>query len=124
MIRLTAVLLVLYAGLLLTRAMELREQTVSITLATVGIISLPLAFGLWWGAGWARLGTLVVLLLMIAWMAIFAVMMAGTSGGRGVLQAVLTTPSLALASLVLEVVILILLLVPNGRARVHPGAAA
>ena len=124
MTRVAAVLLVLYAGLLLTRATQIWGDTVSTRLATVGVISLPLAFGLWRGAGWAWWGTLVVLLLMLAWLAIFILMLSVTSEGRDVLKAVLTTPSLALASFVLEFVILVLLLLPAGRATVHTGAAA
>jgi hypothetical protein len=123
-IRVAAVLLVLYAGLLLTRAIQIWGDPGSVTLVIVGAVSLPLAFGLWKGTGWARWGTLVVLLLMIGQLAIFTFMLAVTSGGREVLQAVFTRPSLALAASVLDFVIVILLLLPSGHSAAHPGAAA
>jgi hypothetical protein len=124
MTRIAAVFLVVYGGLLLTRGVQIWGAPPAPWLVTVAALSLPLAFGLWKGAGWAWWGTLLVLLLMLAWLAFFALIMLVTSEGRGVLQAVLTTPSLALASFVLELVIVILLLSPAGRAPIHSGAAA
>jgi hypothetical protein len=124
MMRVAAVLLVVYAGLLLIRAVQIWGAPPAPTLATVAALSLPLAFGLWRGAWWAWWGTLLVLLLMLGWLAVFALIMLATSEGRGVLQAVLSTPSLALASFVLELVIVVLLLLPGGRAEIHSGAAA
>jgi hypothetical protein len=123
-IRVAAVLLVLYAGLLIIRAMQIWGDPGSVTLAIAGVVSLPLAFGLWRGTGWARWGTLVVLLLMIGQLAIFTLIMSMTSRGREVLQGVFTTPSLALAASVLEFAIPILLLLPNGRSTAHHGPAA
>ena len=119
MTRVAAVLLVVYAGLLLTRAVQMWGAPPASALAIVAALSLPLAFGLWRGAGWAWWGTLLVLLLMLSWLGVFALMMLVTSEGRGVLQAVLSAPSLALASFVLELVILVLLLLPGRRAEIH-----
>jgi len=124
MTRVAAVLLVAYAGLLLTRAEQIWGAPPASWLASVAVISFPLALGLWRGAGWAWWGTLLVLLLMLGWLGIFVLMLSVTSEGRGVLQAVLTTPSLVLASFVLELVIVVLLLSPAGRAAVRAGAAA
>ncbi len=124
MTRVAAVLLVVYAGMLLTRAVQIWGTPPGPMLLAVSIISLPLAFGLWSGARWAWWGTLIVLVLMLSWLAIAGIMLVATSEGRAVLLALWTTPSLALSSTVLELVILILLLLPEGRAALRPGAAA
>jgi hypothetical protein len=93
-------------------------------LLAVSIIALPLAFGLWKGAGWAWWGTLLVLLLMLAWSALGSFVLLVTPEGRSVLLGLLATPSLALASIVLELLIVVLLLLLSARAAVHPGTAA
>jgi hypothetical protein len=88
-------------------------------LLAVGAVALPLAIGLWRGARWAWWGTLTVLLLMLAWLAFFSFMMLVTPGGRSVLIGLLTTPGPALASFIIELLILILLLLPSSRAAFH-----
>jgi hypothetical protein len=89
-------------------------------LLAVGAVALPLALGLWRGARWAWWGTLAVLLLMLAWLAIFSFVMLVTPEGRSVLIGLLTTPDPALASpIIIEFLILILLLLPSSRAAFH-----
>jgi hypothetical protein len=124
MTRIAAMLLVVYAGMLMARAVQIWGVSPAPWLLAVSIIVLPLAVGLWNRAGWAWWGTLIVLLLMLGWLVFFSFIMLVTSQGRSVLLGVLTTPSLGLASLALEVVILILLLLPEVRAGVRSGAAA
>ena len=119
-----AVLLVVYAGLSLYRAAEIWRVSPAPLLLAVGVLALPLALGLWKGTLWAWWGTLAVLLLMLAWMAFFAFVMLLTSEGRQVLLGLLTSPSIALASTTIEVLILILLLLPSGRAAFGSRAAA
>ena len=117
-------LLVVYAGLSLYRGAEIWGVSPAPLLLAVGILALPLALGLWKGTLWAWWGTLAVLLLMLAWLAFFAFVMLVTSEGRQVLLALLTTPSIALASTTIEVLILILLLLPSGRSAFGNRAAA
>jgi hypothetical protein len=62
----------------------------------------------------------MVLLLMLAWLAIFSFMMLVTLEGRSVLISLLTPPHPALAApIIIEFLILILLLVPSSRAAFH-----
>jgi hypothetical protein len=124
MTRVAAVLLVVYAGMSLTRAVQIWGVSPAPMLLAVSIIALPLAFGLWKAAGWAWWGTLLVLLLMLGWTALGSFVLLVTAEGRSVLSGLLTTPSLALASIVLELLIVILLLSPHGRAVLRVGTAA
>jgi hypothetical protein len=122
--RVAAMLLVVYAVISMARALQIWGVLPAPMLLTVSIIALPLAFGLWQRAGWAWWGTLIVLLFMLAWLALGSFILLVTTEGRSVLLGLLTTPSLALASIVLELLILILLLWPHARPAIHPGAAA
>jgi hypothetical protein len=124
MTRVVAVLVVVYAGISLTRAMQIWGVSPALMLLVVSIAALPLAFGLWKGAGWAWWGTLLVMLLMLGWTALGSFLLLVTSEGRSVLLGLLTTPSLALASIVLELLIVILLLSSYGRTSVLPRTAA
>jgi hypothetical protein len=124
MTRVAAILLIVYAGMLMARAVQIWGASPAPWLLAVSIIALPLAFGLWNRAGWAWWGTLIVLLLMLGWLAFFSFILLVTPEGRSVLLGILTTPSLGFASTALELVILILLLLPEVRAAVRSGAAA
>jgi hypothetical protein len=124
MIRLAAVLLVVYAGISITRAVQIWGVSPAPLLLSVCIIAMPLAFGLWNDAAWAWWGTLTVLLIKLAWLALGSFVLLVTSAGRAVLLGLLTTPSLGLASTALAVLLLVLLLSPSGRPSRLPGAAA
>jgi len=124
MTRVAAVLLVVYAGMLLGRAAQIWGVSPAPRLMAVGAVALPLAIGLWKGARWAWWGTLMILLFMLGWLALGAFVLLVTPEGRSALLNLLTTPSPALASITLEFLILILLLVPSSRAAVRRRAGA
>jgi len=119
-----ALLLVLDAVMLITRATQIWGDPPAGGMLSVGIIALPLAIGLWRGAPWAWWGTLIVLLFTLAYQGIGIFVLLITPEGRSVLQYLFTTPSLALASTAMEFLILILLLLPSGRAAFRRRAAA
>jgi hypothetical protein len=119
MTRVAAVLLVVYAGMLLSRAVHIWGVSPAPMLLAVGALALPLAIGLWKGARWGWWGTLMVLLWMLAWLGLGAFVLLVTPEGRSVLLGLLTTPSLALAWAAIDFLILILLLLPSSRAAVH-----
>ncbi len=123
MIRVAAVLLVVYALMSMLRAVQIWGVSPAPMLLTVSIIALALAFGLWQLAGWAWWGTLIVLLFMLAWSAFGSFILLVTPEGRSVWLGLPTTPSVGLASILLELLILPLLLWPDARATVRPGAA-
>jgi hypothetical protein len=119
-----AVLLILHAVFVITRAIQIWGVAPAPTLLVAGLLSLPLAIGLWNRARWAWWGTLIVLLFMLAQQALGAFVLLVTPEGRSVLLYLFTTPSLALGWTALEFLILILLLFPSSRAAVRRRAGA